>query len=159
MSSLDLLSKYLLIMELPFDVTLYSNLCNENSNAGHVKCSHRPHLACGLQVPHPCFGIVHFAMACFVWQCIGAMCSFFLMLSFFTWSWIKNGCDHMVVWSNNISNFYIQCGLLQNDLGCQWVCYECVLLWTWSVTNWSVMKRSVTNVVWTSSGLLWTGLF
>jgi len=29
-ASLDLLSKYLLIIELRFDAILYSNLCNEN---------------------------------------------------------------------------------------------------------------------------------
>jgi len=47
-SSLDLLSKYLLIMELRFDAMLCSNLGNENSDAGHIKCSRGP------QVPHPC---------------------------------------------------------------------------------------------------------
>jgi len=26
---------------------LYTNLGNENSDAGHTKRSHRPHLACG----------------------------------------------------------------------------------------------------------------
>jgi len=45
-TSLALLSKYLLIMELRFDAMLYSNLGNENSDAGHIKCS------CGPQVPH-----------------------------------------------------------------------------------------------------------
>jgi len=48
-TSLDLLSKYLLIMELRFDAILYSKLGNKNSDAGHIKCSHRP------QVPHPCY--------------------------------------------------------------------------------------------------------
>jgi len=46
-TSFELLSKFLLIMLLRFDVMLYSNLGNENSGAGHIKCS------CGLQVPHP----------------------------------------------------------------------------------------------------------
>jgi len=44
-TSLDLLSKYLLIMELRFDTMLYSNLGNENSVAGRIKCSRGPHLA------------------------------------------------------------------------------------------------------------------
>jgi len=39
---------YLLIMELRFDAMLYSNLGNENSDAGHIKRSREP------QVPHPC---------------------------------------------------------------------------------------------------------
>jgi len=51
---LDLLSKYLLIMEFGFDAMLYSKLGNKNSDAGHIKCSRRPDLAQGLQVPHPC---------------------------------------------------------------------------------------------------------
>jgi len=34
-------------MELRFDVILHSKLSNENSNAGHIKCSLGP------QVPHP----------------------------------------------------------------------------------------------------------
>ena len=37
MSYLDLLSKYLLIMDLRFDAMLYSNLGNENSDKGHIK--------------------------------------------------------------------------------------------------------------------------
>ena len=49
MTSLSALSKYLLIMELRFDAMQCSNLDNENSDAGHIKCS------LGLQVPHPCF--------------------------------------------------------------------------------------------------------
>jgi len=49
---LDLLSKYLVIMELRFDVMLNSNIGNENSNAGHIKCSRRPHLARAAQVSH-----------------------------------------------------------------------------------------------------------
>jgi len=44
---------YLLIMELRFDATLYSNKGNGNSDAGHIKCSSGPHLASGPQVPHP----------------------------------------------------------------------------------------------------------
>jgi len=46
MTSLDLLSKYLLIMDLRFDTMLCSNLSNENSVEGHIKCSRGP------QVPH-----------------------------------------------------------------------------------------------------------
>jgi len=38
--------KYLLIMELSFDAILNSKMSNENSDAGHIKCSRRP------QVPH-----------------------------------------------------------------------------------------------------------
>jgi len=38
--------KYLLIRELSFDAILYSKLGNENSDAGHIKCSR------GLLVPH-----------------------------------------------------------------------------------------------------------
>jgi len=52
-TSLNVLSKYLLIMELRFDAMLYSNTGNENSDAGQIKCSHGPHLARGPQVPHP----------------------------------------------------------------------------------------------------------
>jgi len=40
-------------MEIRFDVILYSKLGNENTDAGHIKCSCGPHLARGLQVPHP----------------------------------------------------------------------------------------------------------
>jgi len=40
--------KYLLIMELRFDVILYSKLGNQNSDAGHIKRSGGP------QVPHSC---------------------------------------------------------------------------------------------------------
>jgi len=47
-SSLDLQSKNLLIMELRFDAMLYSYLGNENSDAGHIKYSRGP------QVLHPC---------------------------------------------------------------------------------------------------------
>jgi len=46
-TSLDVLSKYLLIVELRFDVMLYSNLGCENSDVDHIICSH------GLQIPHP----------------------------------------------------------------------------------------------------------
>jgi len=45
--------KYLLIMELRLDVILYSKLGNENSDAGHIKCSRGPHLARGRQVSTP----------------------------------------------------------------------------------------------------------
>jgi len=34
-------------MELRFDAMLYSNIANENSDSGHIKCSRGP------QVPHP----------------------------------------------------------------------------------------------------------
>jgi len=54
-TSLDLLSKYPLFIEFRFDAMLCSRfdamLCsklgNENSDAGHIKCSRGP------QVPHP----------------------------------------------------------------------------------------------------------
>jgi len=39
--------KYLLIMELRFDVIFYSKLGNKNSDAGHIKHSGGP------QVPNP----------------------------------------------------------------------------------------------------------
>jgi len=35
--SLDILSKYPLVMELRFDPSLYPNLGKENSDAGHIK--------------------------------------------------------------------------------------------------------------------------
>ena len=54
----DLLSKYLLTMELRFDAMLYSNLANENSDAGHMKCSRVPNFACGTEVPHPWYTIM-----------------------------------------------------------------------------------------------------
>ena len=38
----ELLSKYLLVMELWFKAMMYSNLGNENSDAGHIKCSRGP---------------------------------------------------------------------------------------------------------------------
>jgi len=47
------LCTYLVIMELRFDVILYSEWGDENSDAGHIKCSRGPHLARGPQVPHP----------------------------------------------------------------------------------------------------------
>jgi len=48
-TSLDLLSKYLLIMELRFNtMLLYSNLGNEKSDAA-------PKRSRGPQVPHPWF--------------------------------------------------------------------------------------------------------
>jgi len=43
-------------MEFHFDAILFSNLGNEYSNAGHVKCSHGPHLAHGPHVPHSGLG-------------------------------------------------------------------------------------------------------
>jgi len=45
-ASFDIPSKYLLIMELSFEV-MYSNLGCENSDADHIKCS------CRQQAPHP----------------------------------------------------------------------------------------------------------
>jgi len=36
-------------MELRFDAILYSKSSNENSDAGHIKCSR------GTQVRHPCY--------------------------------------------------------------------------------------------------------
>ena len=42
-----------MIMELRFNAMLYSNSGNENSDAGHIRCSRGPHLAHGPQVPHP----------------------------------------------------------------------------------------------------------
>jgi len=41
-------------MELRFDAMLYSTLANENSEAGHIKCSRGPHLACRPLVTHLC---------------------------------------------------------------------------------------------------------
>jgi len=41
-------------MELCFGMMLFSNLGNENSHAGHIKCSCRLHLAHRPQVLHPC---------------------------------------------------------------------------------------------------------
>lgn len=38
MIALDLLSKYLLITELRFDAMVCSNVGNENSDAGRIKC-------------------------------------------------------------------------------------------------------------------------
>jgi len=37
MDSRDILSKYLLVMELRFDPIFYSKLGNENSDPGHIK--------------------------------------------------------------------------------------------------------------------------
>jgi len=53
-TSLGLLSKYLLIMGLRFDAMLYSSLCNENSDVG-LCGPHGLHLAHGPQVSHLCF--------------------------------------------------------------------------------------------------------
>jgi len=47
MDSLDIQSKYLVVMELRFDTILYSTLGNENYDVGHIKC---PRVS---QVPHP----------------------------------------------------------------------------------------------------------
>jgi len=44
-----LLIKYLLIMQLRFGAMFYSNLGNENSDAGHIKCQRGSHLV----VPRP----------------------------------------------------------------------------------------------------------
>jgi len=46
-TSLNLVLKYLLIMELHFDAIFCSNVGNEISDADHIRCSR------GLQVPHP----------------------------------------------------------------------------------------------------------
>jgi len=43
-------------MDHRFDTT-YSNLGNENSVAGYIKCSPGPHLTRGPQVPHPVPGV------------------------------------------------------------------------------------------------------
>jgi len=50
-----LLSKYLPIVELHFDVILCYKLGNKNSDVDHIKCSRGPHLARGMQIPHPYF--------------------------------------------------------------------------------------------------------
>jgi len=55
-TSLELMSWYLLITELRFVVMLYSNLDKENADMGHMKCSHRMHLACKPQIPTPGLG-------------------------------------------------------------------------------------------------------
>jgi len=58
-------------MELRFDAKLHSNVGNENSDAGHIKCSHGP------QVLHPwfkewppCFQSKHRSKMCFL-SCAG----------------------------------------------------------------------------------------
>ena len=38
-------------MELGFDTMLCSNFGNENSDAGHIKCSRGPHLPAGRRFP------------------------------------------------------------------------------------------------------------
>jgi len=43
--------KHLLIMVVRFDANLYSKLGNENSDAGHIKCSYWSHLACAAGSP------------------------------------------------------------------------------------------------------------
>ena len=58
-TSFELLSKYLLIMLLRFDMMLYSSLSNEYSGAGLIKCLRGP------QVPHPCAKTsLHSAWSC-----------------------------------------------------------------------------------------------
>ena len=52
-TSLDLLSKYLLIIEFRFDAMLYSTLGNKIFDAGHIKRSRGPYLAQVPQVPIP----------------------------------------------------------------------------------------------------------
>jgi len=47
------LSTYLLVIEFHFDAILCFNFCNDNSDAGHVKCL--LHLACRPQVLYPCY--------------------------------------------------------------------------------------------------------
>jgi len=37
--SLDIISKYLLVMEIHFDAIVYSKFGDEDSKAGHIKCS------------------------------------------------------------------------------------------------------------------------
>jgi len=68
-ASLDLLSKYLLNIELRFGAVLYSNLGNKNCNAGHINCSGWP------QVPHPWHGCFHIFE-----QLLSAFCNVLLFL-------------------------------------------------------------------------------
>jgi len=51
------------VMEFRFDANLYSNMGNENSDTGHIKCSRGP------QVPHPCPRICRWWVRnrCFHW--------------------------------------------------------------------------------------------
>ena len=42
---MNLLSKHLLTMEFRFDAILYSNMGNENYDAGRIKCSRGPQVA------------------------------------------------------------------------------------------------------------------
>jgi len=42
-----------LIVDIRFDAIFYSKLGNKNSDAGHIKCSRRPHLAHGPKILHP----------------------------------------------------------------------------------------------------------
>jgi len=54
-------------MELRFDVIVYSKLGDEDSDAGHIKCSLGLHLARGPQVPHLCikdFIFLHLRTLC-----------------------------------------------------------------------------------------------
>jgi len=61
-TSRDLQSKYLLIMELRFGAMLCSNLGNENYGARHIKCLRGPQLARGLQTSHPCSSSLEMCM-------------------------------------------------------------------------------------------------
>ena len=54
-------------MELYFDAILYSNFGNENSDAGHIKCSCEP------QVHHPCLKALCY-QACVIWSAHLATC-------------------------------------------------------------------------------------
>jgi len=56
-SWLTVLSKCLRIMELRFEAMLYSYFGNENTDAGHTKCSRGAHLARGQQVTHPWYSL------------------------------------------------------------------------------------------------------
>jgi len=51
-ASYNLLLSVPAYIELHFDAILYSKLGNENSSAGHTKCSRGPHSARGGQGPH-----------------------------------------------------------------------------------------------------------
>jgi len=58
-----MLSKYLLAVELRFDLILYPKLVyNQNSDVGHIKWSHGSHLACRRQVPHHCYRVIVLAL-------------------------------------------------------------------------------------------------
>jgi len=55
-------------MELYFGAMLCSNFGDENSDAGHIKCSCEP------QVPHPCLKALRYP-ACVIWSAHLATCS------------------------------------------------------------------------------------